>query len=63
MSAQIRQLEKDTGQRLLRRTGRGVVPTKEGEMLPGFAVRILALGEMALAQLSESTPAGSGPHS
>lgn len=50
-------------QRLLSRTGRGVVPTKEGEMLPGFAVRILALGEMALAQLSESTPAGSGPHS
>jgi DNA-binding transcriptional LysR family regulator len=33
------------GQRLLRRTGRGVVPTKEGEMLLSFAVRIVALGE------------------
>lgn len=58
LSAQIRRLEEHTGQRLLRRTGRGVVPTKEGEVLLSFAVRILALGEMAVAQLSESTPAG-----
>lgn len=58
LSAQIRRLEEHTGQRLLRRTGRGVVPTKEGEVLLSFAVRILALGEMAVAQLSESTPVG-----
>lgn len=58
LSAQIRRLEDHTGQRLLRRTGRGVVPTKEGEVFLSFATRILALGEMAVAQLNESTPLG-----
>ncbi|MEI2415082.1 LysR family transcriptional regulator [Orrella sp. JC864] len=53
LSTQIRRLEERVGKRLLHRTGRGVVPTTEGEMLLGYAQRILALGEAAAARLGE----------
>lgn len=53
LSAQIRRLEEQVGQRLLHRTGRGVVPTTEGEVFLDYASRILALGERALSHLNE----------
>lgn len=52
LSMQMRRLEGLLGRALLRRTGRGVVPTPEGEMFLGYAVRILALGDEAAARLS-----------
>jgi DNA-binding transcriptional LysR family regulator len=59
LSAQIRRLEDVVGQRLLHRTGRGVIPTTEGELLLSYAKRILALGEAAAARLNERAVAGS----
>ena len=53
VSVQIRRLEEQVGQRLLRRTGRGVVPTTEGEVFLDYASRILALGEMAVSHLND----------
>ncbi|NWA04861.1 LysR family transcriptional regulator [Pseudomonas gingeri] len=58
LSAQIRRLEEQLGQRLLRRTGRGVVPTTEGELLLSYAIRILALGDTVAARLKERTLMG-----
>lgn len=58
LSAQVRRLEDTLGQRLLRRTGRGVVPTAEGELLLGYAKRLLALGEAAAARLNERKVSG-----
>ncbi|MEX5548004.1 LysR family transcriptional regulator [Pseudomonas pergaminensis] len=58
LSAQIRRLEELLGQRLLRRTGRGVVPTTEGELLLSYATRILALGETVATRLKERTVMG-----
>lgn len=58
LSAQVRRLEDALGQRLLRRTGRGVIPTTEGELLLGYAKRLLALGEAAAAHLSERKVTG-----
>nr|WP_256344728.1 LysR family transcriptional regulator [Pseudomonas sp. I8001] len=42
----------------MRRTGRGVVPTTEGELLLTYATRILALGETVAARLKERTVMG-----
>lgn len=53
MSMQMRRLEDLSGQKLLRRTGRGVTPTPEGEIFLGYAIRILALGDEAAARLNE----------
>lgn len=53
LSMQMRRLEELVGRRLLRRTGRGVVPTAEGELLLGYATRMLLLGEEAVARLGE----------
>ncbi|OXC89929.1 LysR family transcriptional regulator, partial [Achromobacter sp. KAs 3-5] len=44
LSTQIRRLEEMVGKRLLHRTGRGMAPTTEGELLLSYANRILALG-------------------
>ena len=52
LSMQMRRLEDLLGHTLLRRTGRGVVPTPEGELFLGYAARILALGEEAAARLN-----------
>ena len=51
LSTQMRRLEDLLGKRLFRRTGRGVTPTAEGELFLGYATRILALGDEALARL------------
>ncbi|VFR21064.1 Transcriptional regulator, LysR family [plant metagenome] len=59
LSTQIRRLEALVGKRLLHRTGRGVLPTTDGELLLGYAHRILALGEAAAARLGERALAGS----
>ena len=58
LSTQIRRLERLTGQRLLHRTGRGVVPTTEGELFLSYASRILALGDTVAARLSERALVG-----
>lgn len=51
LSMQMRRLEALLGRTLLRRTGRGMVLTPEGELFLGYATRILALGEEAVARL------------
>lgn len=53
MSMQMRRLEELVSRPLLRRTGRGVAPTPEGEMFLGYAIRILALGDEAASRLRE----------
>src|SRR5258708_39239359 len=51
LSMQIRRLEDLMDCALLHRTGRGVVPTHQGEIFLGYALRILALSEEAHARL------------
>jgi len=51
LSMQLRRLESLVGRMLLHRNGRGVVPTPDGELFLGYALRILALGEEAHARL------------
>jgi DNA-binding transcriptional LysR family regulator len=51
LSMQIRRLEDLVGRPLLRRTGRGMRPTLEGEVFLGYALRILALGDEALTRV------------
>jgi DNA-binding transcriptional LysR family regulator len=53
MSMQMQRLEYLLGQKLFRRTGRGVIPSAEGEVFLGYATRILALGDEAVARLNE----------
>ncbi|MBO9621551.1 MAG: LysR family transcriptional regulator [Sphingomonas sp.] len=59
VSMQIRRLEELVGHRLFRRTGRGVVPTAEGEVFLGYVARMLALGDEAQARLSRPDITGS----
>src|SRR5262250_3232620 len=58
VSQQIRRLEDDIGRPLLRRDGKRVAPTEEGERLLSYARRILALAEEARDVVSR--PAGVG---
>ena len=58
LSMQMRRLEDLVGRRLFQRTGRGVVPTAEGELLLGYATRILALGDEAMACLRKTQISG-----
>lgn len=58
LSMQIRRLEDLLGQKLFRRTGRGVAPTPEGEIFLGYAMRILALGDEAAMRLRQPPLAG-----
>ncbi len=51
ISAQIRKLEQTVGQKLLRRQGRGVVLTPEGESLLRYARQILELNDQAMAHM------------
>jgi DNA-binding transcriptional LysR family regulator len=51
VSQQIRKLEEKAGQQLFRKQGRGLVLTEAGEMLLGYAQRILALNDEAVAAL------------
>src|SRR5215472_2385803 len=47
VSQQIKRLEEDIGQTLLRRSGKDVTPTEAGERLLSYARRLLALAEEA----------------
>ena len=51
VSMQLRRLEQQLGMQLLRRAGRGVVLTGDGERLLGYARRLLALNDQAWADL------------
>lgn len=51
VSVQIIRLEQQLGVRLLHRTGRGVRPTYEGELLLAYARRLLVLAEEAVEHL------------
>jgi DNA-binding transcriptional LysR family regulator len=59
LSMQMRRLESLLDRRLFQRTGRGVVPTAEGELFLGYASRILALSDEALARLQQVDVSGS----
>ena len=54
LSMQMRRLEGLLQRHLFQRTGRGVVPTAEGELFLGYATRILALGDEAVARLQQA---------
>ncbi len=58
VSLQVKRLEQALGHRLLDRSPHGLRLTAEGEMLLGYARRILALQEEALARLSEPGVSG-----
>ena len=51
ISLQLRKLEETTGQTLLRKSGRGLALTQEGEIMLGFARRLLVLNDEAVAAL------------
>jgi DNA-binding transcriptional LysR family regulator len=59
LSMQVRRLESLLERHLFQRTGRGVIPTAEGEIFLGYATRILALSDEAYARLRETAVAGS----
>ncbi|MEL6265607.1 MAG: LysR family transcriptional regulator [Pseudomonadota bacterium] len=52
VSMQLKRLEEALGQPLLDRSGRGVVPTPQGEQLISYARRMLSLNDEALARLT-----------
>ncbi|RAX41093.1 LysR family transcriptional regulator [Rhizobium tropici] len=54
LSTQIKRLEEVVGKQLLRRTGRGVIPTDAGEVMLAYAKRIIFLGEDAAARFQEA---------
>ncbi|MFT9198755.1 LysR substrate-binding domain-containing protein [Gluconobacter oxydans] len=58
VSTQMRRLEEMIGQRLLHRTGRGVIPTAEGEILLSYAKRILVLSDEAVGRLGHTYQQG-----
>jgi DNA-binding transcriptional LysR family regulator len=51
VSMQLKKLEQQAGRPLLRRNGRGLVPTEAGEALLGYARRIIALNDEAAASV------------
>jgi DNA-binding transcriptional LysR family regulator len=59
LSMQMRRLESLLERHLFQRTGRGVVPTAEGEIFLSYATRILALSDEAYARLRENAVSGS----
>lgn len=58
LSMQMRRLEGLLERQLFQRTGRGVVPTADGELFLGYATRILALGDEAVARLRQTDIGG-----
>lgn len=58
LSMQMRRLETLLDRQLFQRTGRGVVPTAEGEIFLGYASRILALADEAFARLRQTGISG-----
>jgi DNA-binding transcriptional LysR family regulator len=59
VSMQLKKLEEQAGQRLLRRNGRGLVPTEAGDALLAYARRIIALNDEAAASLGAPIAAAS----
>lgn len=57
VSAQVKQLEKSLGVQLLRKEGRGVVPTDVGEQVADYAREIFATGQ-ELVQFIKANPLG-----
>jgi DNA-binding transcriptional LysR family regulator len=49
ISAHLRKLEEQTGVALLAKSGRGLIPTEEGEILLSYARRLLMLNDEAMA--------------
>jgi DNA-binding transcriptional LysR family regulator len=58
ISLQLRKLEGMTGQTLLRKQGRGLALTPEGEIMLGYARRLLELNDEAVAALKQPSLAG-----
>jgi DNA-binding transcriptional LysR family regulator len=58
VSQQIKRLEESFGRPLLRRNGKRVAPTEEGERLLSYARRILALAEEARDVVARPAPDG-----
>ncbi|MDV2988336.1 UNVERIFIED_CONTAM: LysR substrate-binding domain-containing protein [Methylobacteriaceae bacterium AG10] len=58
ISLQLRKLEDQVGQPLLRRNGRGLALTEPGEMLLGYARRLLDLNDEALGAVAAPALAG-----
>ena len=59
ISQQIQKLEDRVGHQLFRKRGRGLELTESGEMLLGYARRILELNDEAVAALAGASVAGS----
>jgi DNA-binding transcriptional LysR family regulator len=58
ISLQLRKLEATTGQVLLRKQGRGLALTREGEVMLGYARRLLELNDEAVAALKQPSLEG-----
>src|ERR1700722_3686656 len=59
VSMQLRKLEQQAGQRLLRRNGRGLAPTEAGDALLAYARRIISLNDEAAASLGATAAVAS----
>jgi DNA-binding transcriptional LysR family regulator len=59
ISMQLKKLETQAGRPLLRRNGRGLVPTEAGDALLAYARRIIALNDEAAASLGATATAAS----
>src|SRR5690242_11497870 len=58
ISLQLRKLEEQTGQTLLRKRGRGLALTEPGEIMLGYARRLLEVNDEALAALKGASLQG-----
>lgn len=58
VSQQIRKLEEQVGEPLFRKQGRGLAPTEAGDVILGYARRILELNDEAVAALHGRAVAG-----
>ena len=58
LSMQMRRLEDLLDKQLFHRTGRGMVPTTEGELFLSYATRILALSDEAVTRLRQAELSG-----
>ncbi|MCW0461596.1 HTH-type transcriptional regulator ArgP [Xanthomonas sacchari] len=58
ISAQLKKLEEQAGQPVLRRQGRGLALTEAGEALLGYARRLLELNDEAVVALQDTALQG-----
>jgi DNA-binding transcriptional LysR family regulator len=59
ISMQLKKLEQQAGQQLLRRSGRGLVPTEAGDALLAYARSIISLNDEAAASLGVTAASAS----